>query len=73
MYHNFFSFPINFISIGFDDIFLTFELKIKWKSNPLLSFCSIYSSHNILQYAFRTNILYFFRLILQYTNKPVYC
>ena len=71
-YQNYISFTIYFISISFDDIPLTFEWKIKIKSNPSFSCCSIYSNHNILQYAYRTNILYLFRLILQYTNKPVY-
>ena len=37
------------------------------KTNASLSYCSIYSNLNILWYVFRSNILYLYRLVLQYT------
>ena len=46
--------------------------KLNKKANPSSSYVSIYSNNDISRYAFRTNILYLFRLISQYTNKPIY-
>ena len=49
-----------------------FNVKLNKKASPSLSCVSIYSNNDISRYVFLTNILYLFRLISQYTSKPIY-
>ena len=53
-------------------LFCLFNGKQNKKADPSLPCVSIYSNNDISQYINCTNILYLFRLISQYTNKPIY-